>query len=453
MNQSIIVYINPESKRGANAGGLVPYLTAEECSGLKTAMLEDLAETLLNALADLFVVYNGKESEKEYYSGLFPTATFITPVGETDGERMYHAMLNVFDYGCERCLLIGMNVPGICKEDFNRAFDELKYNDYVLGPTEGGQFWLVGARNGSGNRMMQPLFALLEDQTEAPMEDVLEVIPKWKSYVLLDEKMNLRTISDLLLFRDQADGHSAEFLKDHHVISVIVPVFNQVAMINPFLHEMEKLDGRCEVVFVDGGSTDGTWSVLREVAEKRYGFRAVRAAKGRGVQLNAGVEAANGDIYFFPNIDASLPDDTVAEILDVLRENRAGFFGLRFRSRGILFRIHEHQLNRRAKQGIILDDQGLFIERTLFYEAGMFDEINGFEDVQLAQELKKRNVSVGMTEQRLLIDAPHYRGNIFRRMHQMRQVEKLQKRLLDSTAANQLLLEETVSVSGSETRE
>ena len=43
-------------------------------------------------------------------------------------------------------IIIGTDIPGICRQDIARAFDELGRNDVVIGPAADGGYWLVGAR-------------------------------------------------------------------------------------------------------------------------------------------------------------------------------------------------------------------------------------------------------------------------------------------------------------------
>ena len=47
-------------------------------------------------------------------------------------------------------------------------------------------------------------------------------------------------------------------------ISVIIPVFNEKTTIESLLEQLEKIKNDCEIIFVDGGSTDGTTEKIPE---------------------------------------------------------------------------------------------------------------------------------------------------------------------------------------------
>ena len=71
-----------------------------------------------------------------------------------------------------------------------------------------------------------------------------------------------------------------------------------------------------EIVLVDGGSTDATLALAEEA-----GLRAISApAKGRGAQINFGVEQANSEIICVLHADSQLPTDGVAVIRETMAE-------------------------------------------------------------------------------------------------------------------------------------
>ena len=84
--------------------------------------------------------------------------------------------------------------------------------------------------------------------------------------------------------------------------------------------------------------------------------------------------------------------------------------------------------NRRAAKGIIFGDQGLFIKREVFYEAGMFQEIPIMEDYQFALTLQEMGVATAMTENTLLVSDRRYRGSTIRKLMVMKHMANLRKR-------------------------
>src|SRR5436309_13459913 len=71
-------------------------------------------------------------------------------------------------------------------------------------------------------------------------------------------------------------------------VSIVVPAFNEADNVEPLYHEIARvLDGlgrRAEIVFVDDGSTDGTYEVLRQLHE---GDPRVKVLKCQGNFANA----------------------------------------------------------------------------------------------------------------------------------------------------------------------
>ena len=65
------------------------------------------------------------------------------------------------------------------------------------------------------------------------------------------------------------------------------------AKIEKLLEQLENLQGKCEIILVDGGSTDATLSMIRP------GFKVLHSEKGRANQMNLGAKESTGDILFF----------------------------------------------------------------------------------------------------------------------------------------------------------
>jgi glycosyltransferase involved in cell wall biosynthesis len=111
------------------------------------------------------------------------------------------------------------------------------------------------------------------------------------------------------------------------VISVIVPVHDEERSV-ALLHDelvaaLEPLGRPWEVVFVDDGSTDGTFAALTRLHAAHAEVRVVRLRRnfGKAAALMAGFREARGDAIV--TIDGDLQDDP-AEIPRLLAELEAG---------------------------------------------------------------------------------------------------------------------------------
>ena len=91
-------------------------------------------------------------------------------------------------------------------------------------------------------------------------------------------------------------------------VSLIVPVLNEIKKVDSFLAMLQKMPGDWEILFADGGSTDGTLEHLKGKA------RVIACPKGRARQMNAAAREATGQVLWFVHCDSLLPQDAYRKI-------------------------------------------------------------------------------------------------------------------------------------------
>jgi glycosyltransferase involved in cell wall biosynthesis len=97
------------------------------------------------------------------------------------------------------------------------------------------------------------------------------------------------------------------------MFSVVIPVFNEKESLLPLHAEIVAVAHQAglnlEVVFVDDGSSDGSWEVIADLARRYESVRGVRLRRnfGKAAALSAGFRAAHGQIVL--TLDADLQDD------------------------------------------------------------------------------------------------------------------------------------------------
>jgi glycosyltransferase involved in cell wall biosynthesis len=96
------------------------------------------------------------------------------------------------------------------------------------------------------------------------------------------------------------------------MISVVVPVYNEresLAVLHQELVRAFDRLGAAEFIFVDDGSRDGSWDVLRGLVESDPRVRALRFRRnfGKAAALTAGFQAARGQVLL--TLDGDLQDD------------------------------------------------------------------------------------------------------------------------------------------------
>ncbi len=155
-------------------------------------------------------------------------------------------------------------------------------------------------------------------------------------------------------------------------ISIIIPVLNEAPRLQvllPALKERAETDQVCEVMVVDGGSSDDS----REIASL-HGARVIASPMGRARQMNAGARLARGEISYFLHADTVPPLGFDQCILNMLREGaNAGCFRLRFDPPHwfLNFFAWWTRVNHPLCRG---GDQSLFILRAWFEDLAGFDE-------------------------------------------------------------------------------
>jgi glycosyltransferase involved in cell wall biosynthesis len=112
------------------------------------------------------------------------------------------------------------------------------------------------------------------------------------------------------------------------VISVVVPVYDEELTLAPLYDELEAalepLGSPWEVVFVDDGSSDGSFAALTRLHAGNENIHVIRLRRnfGKAAALAAGFAQARGDVVI--TIDADLQDDP-GEIPRLLAKLDEGF--------------------------------------------------------------------------------------------------------------------------------
>ena len=111
-------------------------------------------------------------------------------------------------------------------------------------------------------------------------------------------------------------------------ISIIIPVYNEEENVKELFSKIEGVLNRMqkthEVIFIDDGSIDKTFDILKELSEKNKQLKVIRFRRnfGKSVALTAGFEHVQGE--FVITMDGDLQDDP-EEIPDFLEKIKEGY--------------------------------------------------------------------------------------------------------------------------------
>ncbi len=114
---------------------------------------------------------------------------------------------------------------------------------------------------------------------------------------------------------------------DKPYISFVIPLFNEEESL-PELHEwivsvMKEKEMTYEIIFIDDGSKDASWSVIESLQKKDDNIRGIKFQRnyGKSAALQKGFEATKGE--YVATLDADLQDspEEVPEMIKMITDN------------------------------------------------------------------------------------------------------------------------------------
>lgn len=201
------------------------------------------------------------------------------------------------------------------------------------------------------------------------------------------------------------------------MISIIVPVLNEAARLQAFLSDLQRLAPHCEIIIVDGSSSDATLATAQAT-----GVRTVAAPRGRATQMNAGAGVAQGTLLLFLHADTQLPADFANAIKAACGANEAawGRFDVRIDGDGAMLRAVAAMMCWRSRlTGIATGDQALFMHRNLFAKVGGFPAIALMEDIAFCKLAKKISAPICLRQRVVTSGRRWQRRGVWRTIVQM----------------------------------
>ncbi|MDQ7005593.1 MAG: TIGR04283 family arsenosugar biosynthesis glycosyltransferase [Ghiorsea sp.] len=174
--------------------------------------------------------------------------------------------------------------------------------------------------------------------------------------------------------------------KGYPSLAIVIPVFNEGSILSCALTSLQMLAGVDDIIFVDGGSTDNTVSLIQDA-----GFVCLQTEAGRAKQMNAGTQYTTSDIILYLHVDTSIYS---SHILNIKKSCHQGFLSGRFdvslSGCGAIYQIISFFINLRScLTKVSTGDQGIFVTRKAFDDVGGYPNIPLMEDVALSKALRK----------------------------------------------------------------
>lgn len=111
-------------------------------------------------------------------------------------------------------------------------------------------------------------------------------------------------------------------------ISFIIPARDEEKTVKPLalqiINQVKKIKSNYEIIFIDDGSTDKTFEVVKKLSKQNKNIKVIqlRGGFGKSIALQTGFNNAKGDIIF--TMDADLQDDP-AEIPRFIKKLNEGY--------------------------------------------------------------------------------------------------------------------------------
>ena len=119
------------------------------------------------------------------------------------------------------------------------------------------------------------------------------------------------------------------------LLSVVVPCMNEEAVLTEthrrLLGVFQQLEMAHEIIYVDDGSTDSTFEVLRSIQSESSCVRVVRLSRnfGHQVAITAGLEYATGDAVVLIDADLQDPPEVIPQMVEHWKKGFDVAYGVR----------------------------------------------------------------------------------------------------------------------------
>ena len=184
----IIVFVrNPEL--GKVKTRLALAIGKKKALDIYKGLLKHTHNVLYNCNCDCAVFF----SEQIDLLGLWEAKGFkkFIQKGDTLGEKLNHASKKGFELGYQKIIILGSDLPDLNSDLIKNAFFKLTPNDYVIGPSEDGGYYLLGMK-----KLNNALFKNKKWSTNSVFIDTLKDIKDCK-IGLLPKLNDIDTFEDL----------------------------------------------------------------------------------------------------------------------------------------------------------------------------------------------------------------------------------------------------------------
>lgn len=116
--------------------------------------------------------------------------------------------------------------------------------------------------------------------------------------------------------------------RKEHSVTIVVPCRNEKGNIEPAITRTPEFGSKQEFIFVEGGSSDGTFEEIERVI-KKFPEKKIKlykqTGKGKGDAVRLGFEKAHHDVLMILDADLTVAPEELPKFYDALRDNKGEF--------------------------------------------------------------------------------------------------------------------------------
>lgn len=143
--------------------------------------------------------------------------------------------------------------------------------------------------------------------------------------VLRAEHIRIEFITTMVQLNDYFTGYLVMVNEKRVEVSIVIPVYKEEGNLDKIyteiLKQMDK-EQSFEVIFVDDGSSDGSWDIIKLLSRNDGRIRGIRFSRNFGHQyaLYAGLMNSHGDAVITMDADLQHPPSVIPQLLEEWRK-------------------------------------------------------------------------------------------------------------------------------------
>jgi glycosyltransferase involved in cell wall biosynthesis len=194
---------------------------------------------------------------------------------------------------------------------------------------------------------------------------------------------------------------------DLPTVSVIIPIWNDPDAMAGVMRCLSGARNVMEVIVGDASVEPD----CREIAEA-HGARVVSCpVPNRGIQMNAAVACATGDVLLFQHADTQISEAHVASLQRTMTNPAivGGAFYRKFDPSHANRQWMERWVRQINRHGTLYGDQSVFVRRDHFEKMGRFADLPMMEDIEFSKRLR-RSGKIAVIDPPLLSSARRHKA-------------------------------------------